>query len=93
MGGARGRTHGGARELVQEPLVLTIDASHLVAGKGVVLMALTCSAPEAADGGVAGSGDEQHPVQKPACARHGWRRGGRERKTRTKHGLFTKYGQ
>lgn len=73
VGGARGRTSG-AREFSQEPLVLTLDAAHLVAGEGKVLMD-----PTASDRGTAKTGDELHPVHPSACAQHAWRHG-REQK-------------
>lgn len=81
VGGAGGRTSGGEGELTQEPLVLAVDASHLVAAEGVVLSAPACAAPAAADGGAAGTGDE------PGCTRHGWRRKG-EKKSKTYHTVY-----
>lgn len=66
VGGAGGGAGGGARELVEQPLVLALDASHLVAGEGEVLAPPARAAPAAADGGAAGTGDQQHPVHPPA---------------------------
>lgn len=88
-GGARGRTGGGVRELTQQPLVLALDASHLVAGEGVVLTAPACTAPAAgADGGTARTGDKQHPVHLPACTQPGWRLGGTREEDKNKTQLI-----
>lgn len=76
-GGAKGRMSGGEREVVQKPLVFSLDVSHLVPGEGVVLMPLACTGPATADGGAAGTENEQRPVHPPARAQHGWRQRGR----------------
>lgn len=55
---------------MQEPLVLVLDAPHLVAGEGVVLTAAACTAPAAGDGGAPGTGGEQHPVRLHAAAQN-----------------------